>query len=281
MAENLHAITPAMLHEQVTGLPALPPLVVDLLASLQQDNLDAATLGRRIAADQGLLVRTLRVANSPFYGLAGQVLSVDDAILVLGFRTVRSLVLGAAMVGVFNHCACKGFVSDRFWRHSLAVAVCARTLARVTRANAESAFTAGLLHDIGRYVLALCFPVQYEAVLHYQQAHGCPHLSAERAVLGIDHVQAGAELALAWGLPAPLVSEIRGHHAPAGDAAADLIHFADVLAHALELGCESAPTVPPMDEGVCERLGVDAATLLPLFPQIERDFEETRNALLS
>jgi putative nucleotidyltransferase with HDIG domain len=281
MTEHADLLTPAMLRERIAGLPALPPLVGDLLASFQQDNLDAGTLARRIAADQGLLARTLRVANSPFYGLAGQVLSVDDAILVLGFRTVRSLVLSAAMVNVFDQSACKGFAAERFWRHSLAVAVCARALARVTRGNAESAFTAGLLHDIGRYVLALCVPRHYEAVLRHHQAQGCPLLSAERAVLGLDHAQAGAELAAAWGLPATLTSGIRGHHAPAGDAGADLIHLADVLAHALELGGDRVPTVPPIDQGVCARLGVDAAALHPLFPQIERDFEETRNALLS
>lgn len=281
MTEPAFRLDEAEVRRKVASLPALPPLVAELLASFQHDDVDVATLARRIAADQGLLVRTLRIANSPFYGLAGQVVSIDDAILVLGFRTVRALVLGAGIVGAFRHQACAGFRPEMFWRHSVAVAVAARALARVQRSNPESAFTAGLLHDIGRYVLALCFPEPFQQVLLWQRTHDCPHLEAERSVLGMDHTQVGAVLAQVWNLPEALVQGIRLHHHPAEDAAVDVVHFAEILAHALELGHEQASMVPPIDPLACERLALDAEQLRPLLAQIETEFEEACNALLS
>lgn len=281
MSTPTHPLDRDELARRIAALPALPPLVMDLLASLQQENLDVATLARRIAADQGLLVRTLRIANSPFYGLAGQVDSLDEAILVLGFRTVRSLVLGAGIVGGFRHKAGGGFRAGVFWRHSVAVAVCARALARARRANAEAAFTGGLLHDLGRYVMALCYPLEFERVLHLQAQRDCPHLEAERAVLGVDHAEVGVMLARAWGLPEGLIEGISCHHEPGENGAADLMHCAEVLAHALELGHEHRGMVPPMDHLAWQRSGFDAATLAPLLGQIENEYEEVCNALLS
>lgn len=269
------------LARRIARLPALPPLVTDLIASFQQEDLDVSTLARRIAADQGLAVRTLRIANSPFYGLAGRVLSIDDAIMILGFRTVRSLVLGAAMVGAFQQQPCQGFNSLRFWRHSVAVGICARTLAPTLRENPETAFTGGLLHDIGQLTLATCCPEEYRHLLDWHQEHGGLRLEAEQKVLGVDHTRAGELLARQWHLPDILVRQIACHHSPRADQGADLIHLADILAHALELGCDPGALVPPLDPLAWQRLGLDEPRLLPLLARIEADFEETCHALLA
>lgn len=265
----------------IAALPALPPLVADLIASFQQEDLDIPTLARRIAADQGLALRTLRIANSPFYGLSGRVLSIDDAIMVLGFRTVRSLVLGAAVIGVFSRQPCPGFDPLVFWRHSVAVAIAARALAGVLKENPETAFTGGLLHDIGQLTLATCFPREYQRLLDWHKQHGGLRQEAERRVLGVEHARAGELLARQWGLPEALALQIGGHHQPRAGLGQDSIHLADILAHALELGCDPGALVPPLDPEAWQRLGLDETRLQPLLGRIEADFEETCHALLA
>lgn len=276
------ALDVAQLHAKLAALPALPPLVTELIASFQQEDLDIPTLARRISADQALVARTLRVANSPFYGLARQVCSLDEAIMIVGFRAVRSLVLGAAIVGAFPQQACRDFDGRAFWQHSIAVAVAARALATRLGRSADSIFTGGLLHDIGKYVLAICFPAHYQDAIAWQRQHGVPMLDAELRVLGIGHPQAGAELARLWGLPEALVTDIEFHHAPQHAPAADIVHLADVLARALEAGSSAAlDPVPPLDASAWARLPLSDAQLLSLLAQIENDYEQVSVALLA
>ncbi len=274
-------VTEAMVRDKLAGLPGLPPLVSELLESFQQENLDVPALARRVAADQGLLVRMLRIANSSFYGLAGRVVSIDDAILVLGFRTVRSLVVSVAITGAFREAACPRFQPATFWRHAVATAVSAREIAKVRRRSAETAFTGGLVHDIGRYVLAVCFPDAYERTLEWREHVDCLHLDAEREVLGIDHARVGAILARAWGLPEALEQDIACHHFPADHPGADLVHLGDVLAHMLEHGGRSGGIAPEMDPAAGRRMGFDRNGLAAMLPGLEEQFEEACNALLS
>lgn len=281
MSESGPRLELAQLRAKLASLPALPPLVTELIASFQREDLDVPTLARRIAADQGLVARTLRVANSPFYGLARQVCNLDEAVMIVGFRAVRSLVLGAAVVGAFPREACRGFDVGAFWRHSIAVGVGARVLAARLGRSADSVFTGGLLHDIGKYVLALCAPAAYQEAIEFQREHGVPMLDAELALLGIGHPQAGAELARLWGLPETLVTDIASHHAPQDSPAAAIVHLADVMAHALEVGCAAHDPVPPLDADVWARLPLSEAQLLELLAQIERDYEHVSTALLA
>lgn len=281
MPESRPRPSPSQLRANLAALPTLPPLVTDLIASFQRDDLDIPTLARRISADQGLVARTLRVANSPFYGLARQVCSLDEAIMIVGFRAVRSLVLGAAVVGAFPRQACCGFDGGAFWQHSIAVAVGARVLATRLGRNVDTVFTGGLLHDIGKYVLALCFPEHYQDAIEWQRQHGVPMLDAELAVLGIGHPEAGAELARLWGLPEALVTDIAFHHAPREVPAADIVHLADVLAHALETGHAPRPPVPPLEAAAWARLPLSDEQLLQVLGQIERDYELVSTALLA
>ena len=134
-------------------LPAMPAVAMELLSSLSDDNTEVDALARRIAQDQAIAARVLRVANSPFYGLQTQVGSIRDAIVVLGFSSVRSLVLTATVVSGLPAGRCPGFSQEHFWRHGLAVGVAARNLARALGHKGDNLFIAGLLHDIGRLVL--------------------------------------------------------------------------------------------------------------------------------
>ena len=264
-------------------LPSLPSAVSELLASFSSDDVDVDHIASQIARDQGLTARVLRVANSSFYGLQSKVGTIHEAVVVLGFRAVRSMVLAVGMSGSFRGDHCPGFDAPGYLRHGVGVGLAARALAGLIGQNRELAFTAGLLHDIGQLVLASNFSEQYRQVLAFRKEKDCLLVDAERELLGMDHADIGGLLAEAWRFPESLHDAVVGHHKPADATAAslaDLVHVADVLAHALGLsGCPDE-TVPSLDRTAWMRLDLQPQAWPKVFPEILHSFEETCQILV-
>ena len=231
----------------VRDLPALPAAVFELLELLGRDDVGTPALVAKISLDQALTAKTLRLANSSFYGMPRHVGSVSDATTVLGLRTVRVVLTAAALHGAFKPPACAGFDFMAFWRHAVCTAVCARLVGTEIGADAEAAFTAGLLHDIGKLILASSHPERYAEVLAHA-AGGAPLRVVEAEWLGIDHAQVGARVAEHWRFPKPIVDAITHHHAPPDASAAfalvRLVHVAVLLARALGTATPAQPFAP-------------------------------------
>lgn len=264
-------------------LPALPAAVLELLRSVDEDDVDVAVLAEKVSHDPALTAKTLRLANSSLYGLQVKVSSVQQAITYLGFQTTRNLIKAVAITRCFTGTHCAGFNHEAFWRHAIACAICAKALARHARFHQDYAFTAGLLHDIGQLVLATCFPRHYEAVLAWRTRHDSVLLEAERAVLDIDHVQAGLALAEHWHFSDTMRLAIGGHHAPEQAGAsflATIVHVADAIAHALDLARVDDEMVPPLSEAAWNQLRLDDAVCHQLFQETERQYEEIAAVLL-
>lgn len=257
----------------IRQLPSLPALVGELVLALQNEASDIGQLADGIARDQALAARTLRVANSPFYGNPNKVASIHDAIVILGYRAVGNLVMAASLTGFFLPAPQTGFNLGRFWRHGIATALSARALARGSGLDAEAAFSAGLLHDIGVLVLLTTRPHEYTQVLAQRAARDCELAVVERELLGFDHAQVGAALAGRWLFPADIARAVALHHSLAvADGAAsltDVVHVADVLAHALDLADDPDERVPVLDALSWGRLGLDAGRVKSLLPGIE------------
>lgn len=284
----MSTVVPPLTHEQIRSrlnqLPSLPTAVAELLASMGNEDVDVERIARLIAKDQGLAARVLRVANSSFYGLQKRVSSINDAVVVLGFRAVRSMVLAISINGALRAEACTGFDLQAYLRHGVGTALAARTLAPLVGQNPDYAFTAGLLHDIGQLVLAANFPAQYTATLAYRRQHDCQLIIAERDILGVDHPQVGGMLAETWHFPEILRCAAVDHHQPATAEArslADLIHLADITAHALGLANTPDEIVPPVDRTAWERLRLDTEKYAAALPKIVHSMEETCQALIS
>ncbi|USX15415.1 HDOD domain-containing protein [Oxalobacteraceae bacterium OTU3CAMAD1] len=265
-------------------LPSLPAVVMELLNSIDQDDVDISVLAKKVSYDQALTAKTLRLANSSLYGLQVKVTTIQQAITYLGFQTTRNLITAAAVTGCFAEGHCPGFDHKAFWRHSIATAACAKVLARQMRFNQDYAFTAGLLHDIGRLVLVSCFPNQYSITLAYREEHDCYLLDAERKVLGVDHVDAGMALAEHWNFSDTMRLAIGGHHDPEAPGAgflAAIIHVADAIVHALDLAQVRDDLVPPVSTVAWTALGLDEEIYLQLFRETELQYEEISMVLLS
>jgi putative nucleotidyltransferase with HDIG domain len=264
-------------------LPPLPSVVLELVESLGHEELSAGQYAAKISRDQALAAKTLRLANSSFYGRGRQVHSVAEAISVLGLRTVRGVVTAAGMAGSFRRHP--GFDHNAFWRHSIGSALCAQALAaELRRDDADLAFTVGLLHDIGRLALASAFAPAYAEVEQWRRDHDCPDGDAERAVLGIDHAEVGGLIARQWNFAPAIVAAIREHHAPP-DAVGSvtltgIAHVADAVAHALGLAGEADEAVPALVLPVWASCRLDDAACMRLFARTEAQFETVCEALL-
>lgn len=271
----MNTVTLDEVRRRIHKLPSLPKVVMELLASLDRDDVNIDALVKKIAKDQALAAKTLRLANSSFYGMARQVATIQDAVIILGFRTVRSLATTAALMGALTANAPGHFNAVPFWRHSIAVAICARELTSHLPLNPEQAYTAGLLHDIGRLALVTQFPSHYEATLAYRDEHDCNLLEAEQVMLGLDHAAVGQALTQHWQFPEELQQAVAGHHAPlvGGKQTLSLVvRAADVIAHALDLSRHWDDLVPPVPVGLWQRLGLDEKTLLSVFENTEKQF---------
>lgn len=263
---------------RLKDLPALPLVVSELLASFDNTDVELGELASKVANDQALAAKTLRLANSSFYGLQSRVRTIPQAIAVLGFDTVRALVLGAGVIGGFPAGKDQDVDFDGFWRHAIATALCARALSRHAGHNAELAFVAGLLHDLGRLVLATRFPSHYDQVLALRRQRDWELIRAEREVLGIDHAQVGRALARHWHIPEPICRAIANHHHPMEQDYGELagvVHVANVIAHGLDLAGDEDELVPPLVQGAWDRLGLGPAALRAVFTATETQFEDT------
>jgi putative nucleotidyltransferase with HDIG domain len=265
-------------------LPSLPAVVMELLTSIDQDDVDISVLAKKVSHDQALTAKTLRLANSSAFGLQVKVTTIQQAITFLGFQTTRNLITAAAVTGCFAEGQCAGFNDKAFWRHSIATAACARVLARRMRFNQDYAFTAGLLHDIGRLVLVTAYPARYSEALAYRAANDCAMIEAERALLGVDHVAAGAALAEHWNFSDTMRLAIAWHHEPEQAGAgflATIIHVANAIVHALDLAREDDDLVPRVSAVAWTALGLSEEAYLHVFRETELQFEEIATVLMA
>lgn len=260
-------------------LPALPSGLSELLDSFAEEDVEVDHIACLIGKNQGMTARVLRVANSSFYGLQSKVGTISEAVVVLGFRAVRSMALAIGMGNVFHGEQCAGFDEQAYVRHCAAVGLAARGIAAVAGQNAELAFTGGILHDIGRLVLAANFPSQYAEVMLLGHREDCFVVDAERRLLGIDHAEVGGLLAETWHFPPALCAAMAGHHQPSGEPMADLIHLADSLAHALGGSGQSSEMVMPVDDRAWQRLGLRSGDLNGIPALVEGEMEETCQVL--
>ncbi len=270
------AISTDEIHRKIHLLPSLPTVVMELLATMERDNADVGDLTDKIAKDQALTAKTLRLANSSFYGMTRQITTIHDAISLLGFRTVRNLATTSALIGIFKPKENGQFDVTPFWRHALACAVCAKELAPHLNVDPDQAYAAGLLHDIGRLVLVTQFQPQYESAMAYRATHDCRLLDAEQAELGLTHTWVGELIARQWKLPQPIEWAIAGHHDASISempAATFVILAADVFSHALDFSGDPFDLVPSLPVGFMTKLGIDEKTLFQVFESAEKQFD--------
>lgn len=230
--------------ERIDDLPPLPAVAARVMALADDQNTSALDLAQVLSADQALTARLIRISNSAYYGFARKVSTVREAVVLLGFKQVRQVAVSASLMNAFDRgrVADDVFDLDLFWGHSVAVAVAAEAIAKRTRqARPEDAFTAGILHDIGRLVLRQVMPPEFrKAVMLARNGPMDLHL-AEALMTGYDHQEVGRALGEQWKFPGHLIDAVASHHdirqTPSGDGLSGCVAQADRLIDHYGLYC--------------------------------------------
>jgi len=191
---------------EVAELRPLPAAAVRVLRIAEGQRFSAHELAQAIGADQVLTAKLLRLANSAYYGFARQITTVRDAVVLLGFRAVRSAALASSVID-----ALPGSVNldyEEMWRYSVTVGMLAEVLARARGRHQDEAFTAGILHNIGRLALDQHRPKALETARALAEQRAISIWEAERLLLGFTDAQLGGGLALLWNFPEELVEAV-------------------------------------------------------------------------
>ncbi|RYY04229.1 MAG: HDOD domain-containing protein [Gammaproteobacteria bacterium] len=244
-------------------LPNIPKVVQELIESFGDENVSNDAIAKKISADQVLTIKVLRAANSAHYGGNRKVGSVNDAVFLLGFNAVRTLVLASGLTGAFK--APEGFDLRKFWHDSFAVAATCKWLARYSHDDAETAFTCGMIHNIGELLIHILLPNEC-AEMQKVVDKGARNVDIEKNYLGFDFSEAGAELAHRWKFPDAIVKGIRyqldPHKADVFPRLAGVISIAIYINKMNESGADSAAILANFPSTLATELGINLVKLM-------------------
>ena len=263
-------------------LPTMPEVLVKLNDVIARPDAAAGDVAKVVGNDPAVSTNILRIVNSAYYGLQVRVSSISLAISVMGFNMTKKVALKAAVFSAFAQRREKvqHFDPTVFWKHAVFVGVAARTLAQrsavFAQMHPEDAYIAGLLHDIGKIILMEKAAPRYLEMLRTAVQQRRAEIDVEREVFGFTHADVGSVLAVKWSLPEDLAIAIRYHHAPAKDpfhrSLSSLIHLANHLAWRAGTPSTVGPAGSALEPEVHAQVGLDAAAVEALLPQIHEDF---------
>ncbi|MDX2085490.1 MAG: HDOD domain-containing protein [Candidatus Melainabacteria bacterium] len=276
--------------KRIRDIPSLPEVVNSIVKQLGKPNTPASEIARLVSYDPGLTSRVLRMVNSAAYGIQRQVSSIQHGIMILGFNTVRGLVLSASIFKLLgNQNAHAGMDHQSFWYHSLATAMAAKSVAHTFRLpETDDAFSAGMLHDIGKVVLDLYFKHDYRPVLETAELrgldlHGPAFLALERELMGTTHPEIGSYLTAKWKLPITLTEVIQHHHHPERAKLCPTLVYAVALGNDLATAyqrSEGQVTLDQLNPDLVAHFDLDEATLEHLLSHLQAELEESLDDLM-
>ena len=262
-------ISKSTILDKLHQLPAMPQVVQEVMSSFKDSNVGSAILAHKIELDQGLSSRVLRVANSSFYGLSREVGTIQDAVTVLGFDTVRSLVVSAGFMHAFFESGSEDlFDRHAYWMRNFRVASYTEALAQCLGGGRQLAFTSGLFHDVGQLVMSICVPEKFAELLAQQKASGLSLVEVERAALGFDHAVIGAEMARRWNFPPKIEHAIHYWRTPESTSFEPITGMVYV-AVLIESGVSGEALINRLPKTLCNRLQLSWERIEKCMP--ERD----------
>lgn len=240
--------------------PSLPPMYLKVVNALNNRSSSAAQIGHAISGDLAITAKVLQTVNSSFFGLEEKTSDISQAVGILGVESVKNLVLAIQVFGNMAHSPDQKAITDQLWHHSMSVAVAAKRIMQYETDDAkqaEEAYTAGLMHDIGKLVLINSVPDEYMAARTLSRENNIPLWQAENEVIGCNHAQTGAYLLARWGMPAAVVESVALHHEPVntfGTAFSCLsaVHVSNALIWERSTGDEPHPDAVPSESFLAE-----------------------------
>jgi putative nucleotidyltransferase with HDIG domain len=252
--------------DKVEYLPPIPRNLVQLLDLLNRVEVDAEQVVRHILYDPSLTANVMRLCNSAYFASASPVTDLQEAVMRLGFNEVCQLVvaLGSARALVP---AQKGYGIEEgeLWRHSVTVALASKFMALDREDNPSVVFTAAILHDLGKIVMAKNLEHSYAAIMRETEENHLPMTLVEKKLVGFDHTEVGGCLLERWQFPPDLVAAVRHHHDPsnAGDHVriASYVYLGNMIACFMGYGCGYQTFAMDGRTEALENLGIESRDL--------------------
>jgi len=268
--------------EIVEKMPAFPRSVHRVIELTSDINSDPKDLVEVIEHDPILIMKILKLVNSPYFGLAQKITSVNHAVVYIGINTVKNLAVSAATIGVLPRTNNAGFDMDAFLLHSLSTAIIARIFARKLKIQERENFDfflSGLLHDFGKIIFAHFMPNDFKRALQLVKKNGLPLYEAEQNIFTTDHAQIGSLLGEKWNLPTHLTACIRNHHCHDRKESLiiDAVSAANQISKELKIGFGGENMIEKLPDGILERFGSDVQAVINSLGNIP---EETEKALI-
>ncbi|MDR0239794.1 MAG: HDOD domain-containing protein [Deltaproteobacteria bacterium] len=255
------------------NLPTLPAVLQEARRIADTQKTTVSQLAAIIGRDQSLAGKVLKLVNSPTYGFPGRIASIQNALVLLGFNVIKSLIISTV---VFESMPAG---MTELWRHSVGCAAACRELGCLLKMeNSEEFYIAGLLHDVGKVVIAAQLPEAHKEICRLVREENVTRLVAEERVLGITHPRVGSWLAEHWNLPANLCAALAFHHHPASArdhmSIASGVHIGNFLASLFEFGNGGDDKVPLLDPRAFKLLGLNHQKLSMLTDILGEKFEQ-------
>ncbi|MFC1590994.1 HDOD domain-containing protein [Thermodesulfobacteriota bacterium] len=227
--------------KQIEDIPTLPIVSNQIQSLFRDDEASIKEIESIIQKDPPLATKLLKMVNSSFYGLLNKVSTIDHALVILGFKEVKNVVLGFSIQNHFNQ-SNNTFDRKRFWKHSVICSQLAKHLGKHFSIVDDGTFLlSGLIHDIGKLVIDQYFPDEFQSIVEYISQNNCTFSQAEKEILGVTHYQVAAKLLQQWHFPKKVVMQIFYHHAPWHDknytAGSIIIYLANILAKLSGYSC--------------------------------------------
>ncbi|MDR3011986.1 MAG: HDOD domain-containing protein [Chitinispirillales bacterium] len=263
--------------QSVKNLQTQPAMVAKITQMLQNPATNASELGEFIKSDPMLASTVLRLVNSAFYGLPGRVGSINHALVLLGFSTVKNIVLSASMLEMFKvDTGSSKFCATELYKHSLACGVIAQYLAQTTGyEQKEECFVAGLVHDIGKMIILQVLPEEFKHVIECADKTKILFYDSERKLLSVSHQEVGGMLVEQWHLPPQIQDAVSSHHNPSPDSKLTaIVHCADVFARVLGYGNGGDDKIPEISDIAWNMLKLGNVNLANMFDDIEKEWQK-------
>ncbi len=247
----------------LSDMPALPSVVAKLTRLIADPKTTANDINDALSSDTGLVTKILKLVNSPYYGFSRRITTITNAVVILGYNQVRNLALSAFIFDKFASGKNAEFDVNGFWKHSIGTAFFGARIARQHNPKLEEdAFICGLLHDLGKFVMALNAAPHASRVLELVKKKDILFYAAERECLGYNHALLGSIVMEGWNLPETLVEVVRHHHDPLNAPEPTRVlccvtNLADILSRALMMGNAGDPCIPRLDAGVWAAVRLD------------------------
>jgi putative nucleotidyltransferase with HDIG domain len=264
--------------KKIDELPPLPQVVFKIQELIRNPDSSAKDIAKVIETDQAIATKLLRIANSAYYGLPGKISSVQQASVVLGFKTLGEIVTIVGSKGTLNRkLPGYGYDTKDLWEHSLAVAFGSKIIAGLKNPSLVSeAYTAGLIHDVGKIVLDPYILEQKDKIEFYMENEEKSFLDAENHFFGFNHAEIAFEICEKWNFPEQISIAIKGHHNPSHTDANDLsyiLHMADHTSRMIGIGYDEDDFLYKLEEGTMDHLGLKRDDISDIIIKITASME--------